>query len=54
MASKKCEYINFSCLNDIVPIQLPEELGEIAYVANATHIRCALMKEFSRDDMNSV
>ncbi|OTA98115.1 hypothetical protein M426DRAFT_17741 [Hypoxylon sp. CI-4A] len=40
--------IEFCRLKDIVNIDVPNELDEIRYVANATNFRHALLKQFSR------
>lgn len=45
-------HIEFSRLKDLVHIDVPDELDEITYVANATNFRLALLKHFSRPEYN--
>ncbi|KAI1137542.1 Pyoverdine/dityrosine biosynthesis protein-domain-containing protein [Hypoxylon sp. FL0543] len=51
-ARKGFQHIEFCRLKDIVHIDVPDELDEIRYVANATNFRHALLKQFSRPDYN--
>ncbi|PTB65521.1 Clavaminate synthase-like protein [Trichoderma citrinoviride] len=44
------KHIFFSRLRDLVAIQLPEQLDEMTYVANASNFRRALLNTFSRPD----
>ncbi|KAI0010805.1 Pyoverdine/dityrosine biosynthesis protein-domain-containing protein [Xylariaceae sp. FL0662B] len=41
-------HIEFCRLKDLVRIDVPDELDEIRYVANATNFRHALLKQFSK------
>ncbi|KAI1077747.1 Pyoverdine/dityrosine biosynthesis protein-domain-containing protein [Whalleya microplaca] len=45
-------HIEFCRLKDLVVIDVPDELDEIRYVANATNFRHALLKQFSRPEYN--
>ncbi|RYP51886.1 hypothetical protein DL768_002854 [Monosporascus sp. mg162] len=47
---KEFHHIEFSRLKDLVHIDLPDQLDEITYVANATNFRLALLKHFSRPE----
>ncbi|OTA58838.1 putative pyoverdine/dityrosine biosynthesis protein [Hypoxylon sp. EC38] len=47
-ARKDFKHIEFCRLKDIVHVDVPNELDEIRYVANATNFRHALLQEFSR------
>ncbi|KAI0839473.1 Pyoverdine/dityrosine biosynthesis protein-domain-containing protein [Hypoxylon sp. FL0890] len=49
-ATKDFQHIEFCRLRDIVQVDVPNELDEIRYVANATNFRHALLKQFSRPD----
>ncbi|KAI0107957.1 Pyoverdine/dityrosine biosynthesis protein-domain-containing protein [Hypoxylon sp. NC0597] len=49
-ARKDFQHIEFCRLKDIVHIDVPNELDEIRYVANATNFRHALLQQFSRPD----
>lgn len=40
--------ISFSRLRDLVPIEVPDQLDEMTYVANATNFRRSLLNAFSR------
>ncbi|KAH8883577.1 putative pyoverdine/dityrosine biosynthesis protein [Thozetella sp. PMI_491] len=51
-ARKEFHHIEFSRLKDLVHISVPDELDEMAYVANATNFRHALFQQFSRPDYN--
>ncbi|KAI1455482.1 Pyoverdine/dityrosine biosynthesis protein-domain-containing protein [Annulohypoxylon moriforme] len=51
-AKKDFRHIEFCRLKDIVHIDVPNELDEIRYVANATNFRHALLKQFSKPDFN--
>ncbi|XDG08046.1 hypothetical protein ABKA04_007661 [Annulohypoxylon sp. FPYF3050] len=51
-ARKGFRYIEFCRLKDIVHIDVPNELDEIRYVANATNFRHALLKQFSKPGFN--
>ncbi|KAI9750496.1 MAG: hypothetical protein M4579_006446 [Chaenotheca gracillima] len=52
IAARTCEHIEFSRLRDLVDIQLPTQLEEITYVANASNFRRALLNQFGRDGVN--
>ncbi|KAF4345084.1 spore wall maturation DIT1 [Fusarium beomiforme] len=53
LASKKAfQYIGFSRIRDLVDFPLPAEMQEIAYVANATNFRRALLNRFGKDDID--
>ncbi|MCJ1312423.1 hypothetical protein MMC25_006097, partial [Agyrium rufum] len=52
VTAKQYEHIEFSRLEDLVNIQLPAELDEVTFVANATNFRRALMNQFGKDDMD--
>ncbi|KAK3689021.1 Pyoverdine/dityrosine biosynthesis protein-domain-containing protein [Podospora appendiculata] len=47
---KEFKHIKFSRLNDLLQTDIPGELDEIAYIANATNFRRALLNKFSRPD----
>jgi pyoverdine/dityrosine biosynthesis protein Dit1 len=49
-AAKGLEHIAFARLGDLVTINLPSELDEMTYVANASNFRRALLNTFSRPD----
>ncbi|RYP80153.1 hypothetical protein DL770_006348 [Monosporascus sp. CRB-9-2] len=49
---KEFHHIEFSRLKDLVHIDLPDQLDEITYVANATNFRLALLKDFGRPEYN--
>ncbi|KAI0886328.1 Pyoverdine/dityrosine biosynthesis protein-domain-containing protein [Annulohypoxylon maeteangense] len=49
---KNFHHIEFCRLRDIVQIDVPNELDEIRYVANATNFRYALLKQFSKPGFN--
>jgi pyoverdine/dityrosine biosynthesis protein Dit1 len=49
-AAKGLEHIVFARLGDLVTINLPSELDEMTYVANASNFRRALLNTFSRPD----
>ncbi|KAI5861028.1 Pyoverdine/dityrosine biosynthesis protein-domain-containing protein [Durotheca rogersii] len=51
-ASKGFRHIEFCRLKDIVHVDIPNELDEIKYVANATNFRHALLKQFGNPDFN--
>ncbi|KAI1086362.1 Pyoverdine/dityrosine biosynthesis protein-domain-containing protein [Rostrohypoxylon terebratum] len=51
-ARKAFHHIEFCRLKDLVHIDLPNDLDEIRYVANATNFRHALLKQFSRPDFD--
>nr|RBQ99993.1 hypothetical protein FVER53263_08710 [Fusarium verticillioides] len=51
-SDKGFQYISFSRIRDLVDIPLPAELHEIAYVANATNFRRALLNRFGKDDID--
>ncbi|EGR44678.1 uncharacterized protein TRIREDRAFT_69881 [Trichoderma reesei QM6a] len=48
--AKGYKHLSFSRLRDLVAIQLPEQLDEMTYVANASNFRRALLNTFSRPD----
>ena len=52
-AQKGFHHIEFSRLKDLVHIDVPDELDEITYVANATNFRLALLRHFSRPEYNA-
>ncbi|KAJ4051366.1 hypothetical protein NW756_003480 [Fusarium oxysporum] len=53
LASKKgLQHISFSRIRDLVDLPLPAEMHEIAYVANATNFRRALLNRFGKDDID--
>ncbi|KAI1483498.1 Pyoverdine/dityrosine biosynthesis protein-domain-containing protein [Daldinia eschscholtzii] len=49
---KGFRHIEFCRLKDIVNVDVPNELDEIRYVANATNFRHALLQQFSRPEYN--
>ncbi|KAI1101877.1 Pyoverdine/dityrosine biosynthesis protein-domain-containing protein [Jackrogersella minutella] len=51
-ARKDFRHIEFCRLKDIVHIDVPNELDEIRYVANATNFRHALLKQFGKPEYN--
>ncbi|KAF3055077.1 Spore wall maturation protein DIT1 [Daldinia childiae] len=51
-AKKGFRYIEFCRLKDIVNVDVPNELDEIRYVANATNFRHALLQQFSKPGYN--
>jgi pyoverdine/dityrosine biosynthesis protein Dit1 len=53
MAGEKgFKHIDFSRLKDIVDFNVPTDLSEIVYVANATNFRRYLLNKFGRDDFD--
>ncbi|KAG5751709.1 hypothetical protein H9Q69_003536 [Fusarium xylarioides] len=51
-SDKGFRHISFSRIRDLVDIPLPAKLHEIAYVANATNFRRALLNRFGKDDID--
>lgn len=51
-ARKDFRHIEFCRLKDIVHVDVPDELDEIRYVANATNFRHALLQQFSKPGYN--
>ncbi|KAI1778839.1 Pyoverdine/dityrosine biosynthesis protein-domain-containing protein [Hypoxylon cercidicola] len=51
-ARKDFQHIEFCRLKDIVHVDVPDELDEIRYVANATNFRHALLQQFSKPGYN--
>ncbi|KAH7129550.1 Pyoverdine/dityrosine biosynthesis protein-domain-containing protein [Dactylonectria estremocensis] len=49
---KGCTHIGFSRLKDLINFPLPEQLGEITYVANATNFRRYLMNKYGKEDID--
>jgi pyoverdine/dityrosine biosynthesis protein Dit1 len=49
---KGCTHIEFSRLKDLINYPLPEQLGEIWYVASATNFRRILMNKFGKEDID--
>lgn len=45
-AEKRFKHIEFSRLQDLVKLGLPDELNEVKYVCNATNFRHALLNRF--------
>jgi pyoverdine/dityrosine biosynthesis protein Dit1 len=45
--------IAFSRLKDLVNVNVPDELDEMTYVANASYFRLALLNEFSRSNFDA-
>lgn len=52
MAAKEFPHIEFSRLRQLVIIDLPEQLEEVEYVANATNFRRALLDQFGKDGLD--
>ncbi|KAL9002748.1 MAG: hypothetical protein Q9188_004336 [Gyalolechia gomerana] len=52
MSAKRFPHIEFSRLRQLVVIDLPEQLDEVTYVANATNFRRALLTQFGRDGLD--
>ncbi|KAL8788424.1 MAG: hypothetical protein Q9195_007303 [Heterodermia aff. obscurata] len=52
MSTTKFPHIEFSRLRQLVTIDLPDQLDEITYVANATNFRHALLTQFGRDGLD--
>ncbi|MCJ1314532.1 hypothetical protein MMC25_008214 [Agyrium rufum] len=52
MGAKDFRHIEFSRLRDLVTIDLPTQLEEVSYVANATNFRRALLNQFGKDDLD--
>ncbi|KAL8748297.1 MAG: hypothetical protein Q9184_007420, partial [Pyrenodesmia sp. 2 TL-2023] len=52
MSAKRFPHIEFSRLRQLVAIDLPEQLDEVTYVANATNFRRALLTQFGRDGLD--
>ncbi|KAI1759584.1 Pyoverdine/dityrosine biosynthesis protein-domain-containing protein [Hypoxylon sp. FL1150] len=50
---KDFRHIEFCRLKDIVDVDVPDELDEIRYVANATNFRHALLQQFSKPGYNA-
>ncbi|KAI1505979.1 putative pyoverdine/dityrosine biosynthesis protein [Biscogniauxia marginata] len=46
-ARQNCSHIEFCRLKDLAHINVPDELDEMTYVANATNFRYGLLKQFS-------
>lgn len=51
-SDKGCQHISFSRIRDLVDLPLPAEMHEIAYVANATNFRRALLNRFGKDNID--
>ncbi|KAF5624377.1 ABC1 transport [Fusarium sp. NRRL 52700] len=51
-SEKGFQHISFSRIRDLVDLPLPAEMHEIAYVANATNFRRALLNRFGKDDID--
>ncbi|ORY58077.1 uncharacterized protein BCR38DRAFT_489563 [Pseudomassariella vexata] len=51
--AKKFDQIEFSRLGDLVPIDVPGDMDEMTYVANASNFRRALLNTFGRPDWNA-
>ncbi|KAF5979540.1 putative ABC1 transport protein [Fusarium bulbicola] len=51
-SDKGFQHISFSRIRDLVDLPLPAEMHEIAYVANATNFRRALLNCFGKDDID--
>lgn len=51
-AAKGFKNLEFSRLRQLVSIQLPEQLEEVTYVANASNFRRALLNQFGKDDLD--
>ncbi|KAF4438010.1 ABC1 transport [Fusarium acutatum] len=51
-SDKGFQHILFSRIRDLVDLPLPAEMHEIAYVANATNFRRALLNRFGKDDID--
>lgn len=49
---KGFSHIRFSRLVDFVKLPLPEKLGEITYVANATNFRRSLLNKYGKEDLD--
>ncbi|KAI0175373.1 putative pyoverdine/dityrosine biosynthesis protein [Pestalotiopsis sp. NC0098] len=47
------KHIEFSRLQDLVHIAVPNELDQITYVSNATNFRLALLSKFSNTEFNA-
>lgn len=47
------KHIEFSRLQDLVHIAVPNELDQITYVSNATNFRLALLSKFSNPEFNA-
>jgi pyoverdine/dityrosine biosynthesis protein Dit1 len=47
------KHIEFSRLQDLVHIAVPNELDQITYVSNATNFRHALLSKFSNPDFDA-
>lgn len=52
IAARRCQHIDFSRLKDLVQIDIPEQLDEVTYVANATNFRRALLNQFGKDSFD--
>ncbi|CAD6582681.1 MAG: hypothetical protein ASARMPRED_001032 [Alectoria sarmentosa] len=52
MGATKFPHIEFSRLRQLVDIDLPEQLDEVTYVANATNFRRALLGQFGQDGLD--
>ena len=52
MSATKFPHLEFSRLRQLVAIDLPEQLDEVTYVANATNFRRALLNQFGRDGLD--
>lgn len=49
---KGFDRIDFSRLKDLVKFPLPETIGEITYVANATNFRRYLLNKYGKEDLD--
>ncbi|KAI4180083.1 MAG: hypothetical protein L6R41_007473 [Letrouitia leprolyta] len=52
LSARKFPHIEFSRLRQLVAIDLPEELNEVTYVANATNFRRALLSQYGDDGLD--
>jgi pyoverdine/dityrosine biosynthesis protein Dit1 len=51
--AKGFDFIAFSRIRDFVNVNVPDELDEMTYVANASYLRLALLNEFSRPNFDA-
>lgn len=52
MSAAKFEHIRFSRLKDLVDVNVPDNMDEIAYVSNATNFRLALLQKFGNPNFD--
>ncbi|KAG8349702.1 ATP-binding cassette transporter CGR1 [Fusarium venenatum] len=51
-SAKEFKHIGFSRIKDLIDFPMPQDIREIAYVANATNFRRAFLNRFGKDDID--